>query len=228
MIRRWIGRGTWLVLRAFRKELGWRRRHRRAVHAARHLTPPLRLHLGCGEYHKAGWINIDLTAPGADLALDLREPWPFPDGSVTMIYGEHVLEHFDYPDDAEHVLREAFRVLEVGGRLSLSVPDAEFMLRAYVANDAHVFAVARRHWHNPPFDRTPLHQINYHFRQAGEHRYAYDEATLSDMLERVGFVQIKRRSYDVALDIRVPVLGAALYMDAEKPEVYLPYPRGHD
>jgi hypothetical protein len=54
------------------------------------LNRPLKLNLGCGPNTKSGWLNIDLFDPHADLRLDLRSRWPFPDGSVAAIYSEHM------------------------------------------------------------------------------------------------------------------------------------------
>src|SRR5262245_21620280 len=88
-----------VALREVVNELQIQRRHRVGVRRARELrlTPPVRLNLGCGENAKPGWINVDLFNRAADLALDIREPLPFPDGSVAMVYSEHVFEHLAYP-----------------------------------------------------------------------------------------------------------------------------------
>src|SRR6202022_168180 len=76
-------------------------RHRLSVRKTPRLLQgsPLKLHLGCGPNLKSGWVNIDLFHPGADLQLDLCEDWPFPDGSVSHIYSEHVFEHFEFHNE---------------------------------------------------------------------------------------------------------------------------------
>jgi predicted SAM-dependent methyltransferase len=53
-----------------------------------------------------------------------------------------VFEHLEYPLDAQHFLREAWRILKSGGVLSLGVPDAELSLREYVDGDDAPFAYA--------------------------------------------------------------------------------------
>ena len=62
-------------------------RHWSAVRKARRSLQglQLKLNLGCGPNSKPGWLNINLFHSGADLQLDLRERWPFPDGSVAYI-----------------------------------------------------------------------------------------------------------------------------------------------
>ena len=51
-----------------------------------HWEAPLKLNLGCGENAKPGWINVDLFKTSCRIWLDIREPLPFPDGSVAMVY----------------------------------------------------------------------------------------------------------------------------------------------
>ena len=57
----------------------------------------LQLHFGCGANVKPGFVNIDLSN-AADLTLDLREQLPFADGSCSLVYSEHFLEHIEYPN----------------------------------------------------------------------------------------------------------------------------------
>jgi hypothetical protein len=49
----------------------------------------------------------------------------------------------------------------------------------------------------PPYAwKTPMHLINFCFRQFGEHQYAYDEETLALVLREAGFVNVRRRDFD--------------------------------
>ena len=48
-----------------------------------------------------------------DHLMDMREPWPFEDDSYGMVMIGGVLEHFVWPDEVYHVLREARRVAPV-------------------------------------------------------------------------------------------------------------------
>ena len=145
----------------------------------------LRLHLGCGNVVKPGWTNIDIH-PAADLRLDLRRPWPFEDASATEIYAEHFLEHLSWPDEVNHFLREAFRVLHPGGTLRISVPDLARHVEAYSRRDeefrAHFAAFL------PRGASTWGDMLNHHFGQQGDHRYSYDVETLVARLSGAGFV----------------------------------------
>ena len=63
----------------------------------------IKLNIGCGPNRKPSWVNIDLL-PDVDVSLDIREPMPFPDNSVTIVYSEHFFEHLDYPSPAKQLL----------------------------------------------------------------------------------------------------------------------------
>jgi predicted SAM-dependent methyltransferase len=176
-------------------------------------TLPIKLHLGSGPNYKPGWINIDLFHPEADLQLDLRETWPFPSESASHIYSEHVFEHFDYYDEIPHFLKESMRILRQDGIFDVGVPDTEWPLRAYQHPEDEYWQIVRK-WH-PAECATPLDHINYHFRQHGEHKYAWDWETLKASVESHGFVTVERREFDPALDCASRNPGT-LYLRAQK------------
>jgi predicted SAM-dependent methyltransferase len=210
--------GVRTALRALWNETRLQKRHLAAVRRARSYSShsDLKLHLGCGAQIKQGWVNIDLMTDGADLHLDLRESLPFRDNSVAVVYSEHVFEHLAYPLETGLLLRESLRVLRPGGIFSVGVPDTEWPLKAYVNGDDAYFELAlRNRWH-PDTCTTRMHQINHHFRQGAEHKYAYDEQTLARVLEEAGFVSIERREFDPSLDTERRRVGT-LYMSARKP-----------
>jgi predicted SAM-dependent methyltransferase len=193
-----------------RFELYMQRLHRASVKRAASLTngKPLRLNLGSGFHPKPGWINVDLVDELSDLQLDLREPLPFADNSVAQIYTEHFFEHLSFtspadslareieapgsPSDALTFLRECLRVLAPGGTIDIGVPDAEIALHDYLqrqtaGGDGHG---ANANWWGPNWCDTPMHRLNYVFRQGREHQYAWDYETLERVLAAVGFTSI--------------------------------------
>jgi predicted SAM-dependent methyltransferase len=206
-----------LALRQAQTE--WRiwRRHRLAVAKVREYTKnlPLKLNLGCGRNPKAGWVNIDLLHADADLHLDLREPWPFPDESATHVYSEHVFEHFDIDREVPHFLSESLRILKAGGCFEVGVPDSAWLLQAYGNSDDYYWSFCKTI--HPERYETQLDHINYHFRQDGEHKYAWDEETLARTLRRAGFASVGRREFDPAVDDESRRTGT-LYLRAMKPQ----------
>ena len=203
--------------RQLRHELGLQRAHRAAVRRARAYRGrvDLLLNLGCGENLKPGWVNVDALAPGA-LPLDLREALPFDDHSATTIYCEHFLEHLEYPKEVGRFLRECRRVLVPGGRLSLGVPDTEWPVRSYAADEEAYFRLAREKFH-PKWCDTKMHNLNFHFRQGSEHKYAYDYETLAAVLAKQGFTSVRRREFDPLLDTLARAVGT-LYVEATTAE----------
>lgn len=201
------GRNEWRLCRVHRQNL---------KNVFRFLqAQPLKLNLGCGPNAKKGWVNIDLFARTADLHLDLREPWPFLDGSVSYIYSEHVFEHFDFHTEVPHFLAEALRVLEPGGVFDVVVPDTEGPLKAYGDPNATYWTTLAKRWH-PERCQTQLDHINYHFRQDGEHKYAWDSDTLARTLKSAGFLCVGRREFNPEMDSKERVPGS-LYMTGSKP-----------
>ena len=219
------------TLRDARFELYLQRRHRAGVKRARELArvKPLRLNLGSGFRPRPGWINVDLSE-GSDLALDLREKLPFDTATVDAIYTEHFFEHLSYPNvddptawhletasspsEALTFLRECWRVLSPGGTLDILVPDTEGMLELYINRHRTPFPLHT--WWGPRWCDTPLHCVNYLFRQGREHKYAYDEETLTRVLASVGFVSMRRRPFDPTRDAENHEIGS-LCMEASKP-----------
>ena len=192
------------------------RRHHAALKKARHFAnqTELKLHIGCGAIVKPGWINIDLLSDKANLQLDVRETWPFADKSASIVYSEHFFEHLGYPDEARIFLRESWRVLTLGGVLSMGIPDFERSVRAYVMGDEDYYR-HQRDEHPPAWITTRMDYLNRDFREDGQHKYAYDFPTLKKVLAEGGFVSIVRRAFDASLDSPQREWGT-LYVEARK------------
>jgi predicted SAM-dependent methyltransferase len=165
----------------------------------------LRVNLGCGDQGKPGWVNVDLyAAPGVNCLYDCRKRLPFADGAVVAIFCEHFFEHLDFTEEVPFFLDHCRRVLEPGGVLRIVVPDFERYLRAYVEGGWDELARIRpleggpEARHDPHVGctyRARMELLNVVFRQAYQHKFAWDFETLAMLLERHGFREIERRSY---------------------------------
>ncbi len=92
----------------------------------------MRLHLGCGKRHIPGWFHIDAVAfPHIDLLSAIDHIPQAADGSASIIYSAHTLEHFPRQRTPE-VLREWRRILRHGGILRVAVPDFDALARLYL------------------------------------------------------------------------------------------------
>ena len=81
------------------------------------------LNLGCNYHPRPGYVNVDIGAyPGVDVICDLEKTWPWEDESVDFILAEDIIEHLH---DKIHTMNEAWRVLKVGGEMSIWVPSTD-------------------------------------------------------------------------------------------------------
>lgn len=147
----------------------------------------LKVNLACGSFTKSDWISVDAsTASRAALYWDLQQRLPFPDRSCAYAFCEHFLEHLPYPDGVQRFIAECYRILEDGGTLRLVLPDAEKFINAYAGADTAFLEKAA------PQAASSMEALNliFHGEPLGEHYYAYDFHTLSDILTLAGFREI--------------------------------------
>jgi SAM-dependent methyltransferase len=80
-----------------------------------------KLNLGCGQFKKEGFVNLDISPLSeADVIHNLEDfPYPFETNSFTLIEAEHLLEHLSNPF---RVMAELNRLLKPGGSLRILVP----------------------------------------------------------------------------------------------------------
>ncbi len=141
-----------------------------------------RLHVGCGPHHHlADWWNVDIRSfPGVDQVFDVTMPWPWT--SLELVYAEHFLEHLG-PSDAVRFLSSAHSALGRDGRIRLSTPGLEWVLRSHFSFED-----------DPDAARSETFATNRAFHGWG-HRFLYSRATLRWVLEGVGFRQIQFFEY---------------------------------
>lgn len=151
-----------------------------------------RLHLGAGDLHFPGWINLDLNE-GIDLRRGLHA-WP--DESVDAIYSCHFLEHLNHRDGLR-LLQESYRVLEPGGAIRIGVPDFRLFAQAYLREEDD-FAEAYLDRYCPD-EQEDSDRPERFFRQYGAagallaivhgwgHKAIYDESILKAQLTLAGF-----------------------------------------
>ena len=85
------------------------------------MSEKVRLHLGCGNNPKLGWINHDLVAlPRVDVVHDLNDrPWPWADNEFDEVWAKDVLEHL--PDTIQ-TMEELYRITKPGASTYIAVP----------------------------------------------------------------------------------------------------------
>ncbi len=85
------------------------------------MVMPDKLNLGCGEFKKQGYLNVDnFSVSEPDLRHDLNSfPYPFADDSFSLIEADHLLEHLN---DPFMVMKELHRICKDGAMVKLRVP----------------------------------------------------------------------------------------------------------
>jgi predicted SAM-dependent methyltransferase len=175
---------------------------------------PIQLELGAGTPSRLpGWTTVD-SLEGCDLTLDLRNPLPFPDESVTQIYSSHLLEHLAYPSAMLSLLAECRRVLKLGGIFSVCVPNARIYIDAYLNPekfDPDQYCVFKPAYHYS----SPIDFINYMAYMGGHHLHLFDQENLLAVLTQVGFRKVIPRNFDPAIDLQEREFES-IYAIAEK------------
>lgn len=174
----------------------------------------IKLELGAGtrEKNRAGWLSLDRDF-GSDIYWDLSKPLPFPDGSISMIYSSHVLEHFVYRD-LLRLLHDCHRVLKKDGIFSVCVPNGRIYIEGYL-NPAQ-FNRDYLNYEPAVYSDKRMDIVNFIAHLDGEHRHIFDEENLIHILEIAGFKSAKERDFDPEIDLESRRFGS-IYASAIKP-----------
>ena len=80
-----------------------------------------KLNLGCGEFKKPGYLNVDFGSVSVpDLVHNLEiVPYPFENSSFELVEADHLLEHLD---DPFLVMKEIHRITKHGGKVVIRTP----------------------------------------------------------------------------------------------------------
>ncbi|MCL2338629.1 MAG: methyltransferase domain-containing protein [Proteobacteria bacterium] len=159
-------------------------------------TDPFRLktklHIGCMNHYKPGWINIDNNSydncKKLDMCCDVLRGIPIESDTVAFIYHEHLLEHFT-PEQSRAFLSECMRVLKPGGVMRIAVPDVMEIIR--MCTNPDVFAEFK--WIRDKYkygDLTPIGALNANFRWWG-HQWLYDWEELLRRFSEIGIDESK-------------------------------------
>jgi predicted SAM-dependent methyltransferase len=162
----------------------------------------IKVNLGCGHVNFGeDWDHIDNIDEPHIKSHDITK-LPYEDSSIDVLYSSHTLEYFDR-EEAIDVLKEWYRVLKVGGKIYLSVPDFRKMVDLYV-NDIplHKFL-------GPLYGKMDSNGKTIY------HKTVWDYASLGEYLRIVGFRRIDEwHQYDFETE----VLGKE-YDDCSKAEI---------
>lgn len=91
----------------------------------------IKLHVGGVKPHPDWKILNIAPGPHVDFVGTCTDLGRIESQSVSEIYASHVLEHLGYREELPIALKEFHRVLIPGGKLRISVPDFDVLIRLY-------------------------------------------------------------------------------------------------
>lgn len=136
--------------------------------------------MGCGEKYLEGYKHLDARKfSHVDYVTDdLSNLSMFEDNSVDEIYACHILEHFTRKDmDDGTILKEWYRILKKGGILRIAVPNFEAIVEEYLSSKNLELIIGLLYGGQD-------YEYNFHYQ-------TFDFKRLSDLLNSVGFSEVK-------------------------------------
>lgn len=154
----------------------------------------MKLHLGCGTKRLEGWINID-SVPECrpDVVHDITQPLPYAEQTADELLAEDLLEHFD-KYIRYLVFYEWVRVLKVGGRITVQVPDFRTILFWY-------FKFGYDHFVDFIFGEN-LWESKIYIGHFGNHKWGYSRKTLKEFVALFGIesTDVRRTGLNLRLE----------------------------
>jgi SAM-dependent methyltransferase len=186
------------------------------------LTHPDWVHFGCGLCAPVEWSNYDCS-PSLRLQRlpivgrflrggphgrfpdnvrygDIVRGFPIPNGTASLVYSSHVLEHLSLAD-LRKALRNVRRVMTNGGVFRSVLPDLEQLIAAYQNDNASEAAV--RFMENtllgePSRDRS-VRGLVRQLAGNSRHLWMWDYKSLAAELQTAGFTAIRRATFHDSL-----------------------------
>ena len=144
-----------------------------------HQNIPKSLHYGCGDVSIPNFLNVDLRSTSAtDLVTSHTALLKDFTGYFDTIYLCHVLEHFPL-HEVQSTLRVFHNLLNVTGKIYISVPDFEILSSIYLARRVTLDYIVRAIHGGQEYPENT-------------HYVSFDAAFLTNFLASVGFHSITR------------------------------------
>jgi len=183
----------------------------------------LLVNVGCGFNVADGYVNVDVVNDPRVFFWDCRKSLPFDNDSVDVIFSEHVVEHFEYPNQSSTFLKECHRCLKRGGVARIIVPDGGLYLSLYNSSSWQEMLRVRPlvatedgykdGWLDMVY-KTKMEFINSIFRQGTEHKFIYDSETLERHMKDCGFEEVRRQEFGVSASPHPPLDSKARQLES--------------
>ena len=151
-------------------------------------TKEIRLEIGCGKKPRQGYLTCDVRELPEVNYVCAADKLPFEENTVDEVYSRHVVEHFTIKEFLK-VLEEWNRVLKIGGVVYIICPNLLYHLKQ-VLEGSHASFYTKESGKNARYwgfgslfgwqqDEYDIHKFGYYFE------------LLKDILEELGFENIK-------------------------------------
>ena len=159
------------------------------------------LNIECGENILKGWYNTDSNPTYGAHFMDVLKPLPFPNNSLDRVFSQYGIGKLMIKD-ALSVLQECYRVLKIGGQIRLTLFSLQNLIDLSISDyDKYIIWYKKRLFAKEDnliqmFSADlPLEFIISYLIQNRdlENLYSYD--TIKNILENVGFKDVKRLRY---------------------------------
>jgi predicted SAM-dependent methyltransferase len=132
-------------------------------------------YVGSRDYKPDGFVTVDVDADRhPDIVASVTALTGVADDSVGEIVAGHVLEHIEWPESFL-AFCEFTRVLKIGGRLRIAVPDMTAMLGMLGSGESAFRAMGL------------IYGLGARDNPFEQHRYGFTANMLIDILETLGF-----------------------------------------
>jgi ubiquinone/menaquinone biosynthesis C-methylase UbiE len=168
--------------------------------------------------------------------MNLNKKWQYADNSVDIVYASHLFEHLS-SGSAKLFLQESYRTLKPGGVIRIVVPDLYKICKAYIneyetsqTEDPTEYIMWAINMHREGQYGSKIGLLKKMVLESQgyphQHKFMYDEKSLSKRLKESGFVKILSLTYGVSEYIKdiKDVEGTkesylSVYLEALKPTV---------
>ena len=135
------------------------------------------VNIGCFDKKLPGFINVDVREDVKPDRVDNHLLETFEENSVDLIYASHIFEHLK-EGEAISTLYRWYKVLKKGGRLYLSVPDFDAVVKRYIYTENLDELQCLLHG-------SQRHPYDFHYR-------SYNFKTIQELMSEASFYQIEK------------------------------------
>lgn len=147
-----------------------------------------KLHFGAGSVELAGFLNSDLFGK---VPVDITRRLPFEDGTIDLIYSNHVVEHITKAD-FKYFLLESRRILKKGGLNIMSMPSIQKVARLLFGDKQDLTEPLKKHFIEAFMEEeefTPSEYLNLIMR-GFDHKFLYDFPLINCLAQKAGYSSV--------------------------------------